>query len=77
MRRLSSSKPTEQITACLKRIAQSMESDRPVQLWVTGHSLGGALASLVFARYMRVPEDLGPDIVLRDAYTYGGESPEL
>lgn len=36
-----------------------------------GHSLGSALASLLFSRFMHMPDDLGPDMVLRDAYTYG------
>ena len=43
----------------------------PIPLWVTGHSLGSALASLIFARFMHAPDDLGSDIVLRDCYCYG------
>ncbi|KAI5478113.1 lipase, class 3 [Pseudohyphozyma bogoriensis] len=44
---------------------------RPVPLWVTGHSLGSALASLLYARFIHSPTDLGPNIVLRDCYSFG------
>lgn len=47
------------------------EAQEPVPLWVTGHSLGSALATLIYARFLQSPDDLGPDIVLRDCYSYG------
>ncbi|KAL8280706.1 hypothetical protein RQP46_007029 [Phenoliferia psychrophenolica] len=46
-------------------------STGPIPLWVTGHSLGSALAALTYARFMHEPKDLGSDIVLRDSYVYG------
>ncbi|KAM0746360.1 alpha/beta-hydrolase [Meredithblackwellia eburnea MCA 4105] len=42
-----------------------------VPLWVSGHSLGSALAGLIFARFLESPEDLGDDIELRDCYLFG------
>ncbi|GAA5879905.1 hypothetical protein JCM16303_004392 [Sporobolomyces ruberrimus] len=42
-----------------------------IPLWVAGHSLGSALASLFYARCLRSPQDLGTDISLRDCYSYG------
>ncbi|EGG10148.1 putative Lipase, class 3 [Melampsora larici-populina 98AG31] len=40
-------------------------------LFVGGHSLGAGIASLLYARLLETPEDLGDQIVLRDAYTFG------
>ncbi|CAG8562656.1 3615_t:CDS:2 [Acaulospora colombiana] len=42
-----------------------------VNVWITGHSLGGALASVFFARCLKSPEDLGPNCILRDGYMFG------
>ena len=36
-----------------------------INVWVTGHSLGSALASLFYARLMRSPADLPDDCILR------------
>ncbi|KAI9470518.1 MAG: Alpha/Beta hydrolase protein [Benjaminiella poitrasii] len=41
-----------------------------VQVWVTGHSLGAAMASLLFARWLKSPHDLA-QCELRDAYLLG------
>ncbi|KAM0786794.1 hypothetical protein ACM66B_002228 [Microbotryomycetes sp. NB124-2] len=64
-----------QIVATLKLVAAKMRSlggdDEPIPLWVTGHSLGSALSSLLFHRFMRAPEDLGDHIVLKDCYGFG------
>lgn len=57
--------------------ATKAEQVKPVPLWITGHSLGAALASLAYARYLRYPRDLGRGIVLRDAYTFGCQSRRL
>ncbi|SCV68955.1 BQ2448_1975 [Microbotryum intermedium] len=65
-----------QMTYQLKRIAKQLLAHHSyldaIPLWMSGHSLGAALASLVFARALRAPEDLGPHIQLRDCYTFGG-----
>ncbi|ORY74764.1 Alpha/Beta hydrolase protein [Leucosporidium creatinivorum] len=64
-----------QITRSLRHVASEMtkgsKTHKAVPLWVTGHSLGSALASLIYARYLRMPSDLGDKIQLRDCYTYG------
>ncbi|KAI8881910.1 alpha/beta-hydrolase [Backusella circina FSU 941] len=53
------------------QIQQKLHTDQPVQLWVTGHSLGASLSSLLFARLLKCPEDLQGRLVLRDAYVIG------
>jgi hypothetical protein len=69
--------PTGQITRSLRHVASEMSRGRkdaaPIPLWVTGHSLGSALASLIYARYLRMASDLGEGIQLRDCYTFGSE----
>lgn len=66
-----------QITRALRHLAADLaslantEDPKPIPLWITGHSLGAALASLIYARYLRYPRDLGDGIVLRDGYTFG------
>jgi len=43
-----------------------------IHLWVTGHSLGAAVASLAYARLLFNPKDIKDDRVeLRGAYTFG------
>ncbi|ORY73108.1 Alpha/Beta hydrolase protein [Leucosporidium creatinivorum] len=68
-----------QITRALRFLARDLsekssakpEERKPVPLWITGHSLGAALAGLIYARWMHMPGDLGDDIVLKDGYTFG------
>ncbi|KAH8552216.1 Alpha/Beta hydrolase protein [Umbelopsis sp. PMI_123] len=68
--------PYGTILAALHERAEKIQVHRgtsePVNVWVTGHSLGSAMSSLIFARWLRCPEDLDPKLlVLRDAYTIG------
>lgn len=42
-----------------------------IPLWVTGHSLGAALASILYTRFLFEQGDLGKHIELRDAFVYG------
>ncbi|KAI8378822.1 Alpha/Beta hydrolase protein [Choanephora cucurbitarum] len=49
----------------------SKDPSRPVQVWVAGHSLGAAIGSLLFARWLKCPEDIAPMCELRDAYVIG------
>ncbi|RUP48002.1 Alpha/Beta hydrolase protein [Jimgerdemannia flammicorona] len=45
---------------------------RPVNIWVTGHSLGAALATALYARFLKSPRDLDPNMcVLRSGYLFG------
>ncbi|KAF7721244.1 hypothetical protein EC973_005007 [Apophysomyces ossiformis] len=41
-----------------------------VQLWITGHSLGAAMSTLLYARLLKCPQDL-ESCDLRDCYTFG------
>ncbi|GAA5873862.1 hypothetical protein JCM3774_000706 [Rhodotorula dairenensis] len=65
------------IIRTVKHVAQRMKAqmrtpeDGKIPLWVCGHSLGAALASLCYARLLHSEKDLGDDIHLRDCYTYG------
>ncbi|KAF7722570.1 hypothetical protein EC973_002960 [Apophysomyces ossiformis] len=45
-------------------------TDEAIQVWITGHSLGAAMSSLLFARWLKCPEEL-TDCVLRDCYVIG------
>ncbi|GAA5839301.1 hypothetical protein JCM5353_004132 [Sporobolomyces roseus] len=61
------------------RMKQELANDRGLELaevdniplWVAGHSLGSALASLCYARFLRSPQDLGNDLILKDCYSFG------
>ncbi|KAI7904234.1 Alpha/Beta hydrolase protein [Cokeromyces recurvatus] len=63
--------PYYSIQKAINHIASELSHRGPVQIWVTGHSLGAALASLLFARLLKSPEDLGEHCQLRDAYVMG------
>jgi hypothetical protein len=49
---------------------QSASESKKVGIWVTGHSLGGALATLMAAEILRRAE-AGAPLELRGVYTYG------
>lgn len=53
------------------QLQQSKGSSEPVKVWVTGHSLGAALGALLFARFLKSPQDIEPMCELRDAYIIG------
>ncbi|KAN0065502.1 hypothetical protein ACQY0O_001339 [Thecaphora frezii] len=72
--------PYEQIRSRVQEIAKVLvknSNDNRVNLYITGHSLGAALASFCFARAVASPRDFGQntsgdDLVrVRDAYCYG------
>lgn len=45
---------------------------QPVNVWVTGHSLGAAIATALYARFLKSPRDLDPALcVLRSGYLFG------
>ncbi|GAA6036319.1 hypothetical protein JCM8097_001663 [Rhodosporidiobolus ruineniae] len=57
------------VAARMKRDAN--DKDLKIPLWCTGHSLGGALASLFYARLLHSPGDLEPDLQVKDCYVFG------
>ncbi|GAA6042487.1 hypothetical protein JCM8097_003052 [Rhodosporidiobolus ruineniae] len=64
------------IIRTLRHVATRMKQEWPgkdvkIPLWVAGHSLGSALASLCYARLLRSPDDLGHDLELKDCYAFG------
>ncbi|WAQ81274.1 hypothetical protein PtA15_1A614 [Puccinia triticina] len=65
--------PYLRIIETIRRVALHVHNEVgiPMNLYVGGHSLGGAIASLFYARLLESPEDLGPHTTLRDAYCFG------
>ncbi|KAI9357478.1 Alpha/Beta hydrolase protein [Pilaira anomala] len=49
----------------------SNDPNRPIPVWITGHSLGAAMGTLLFARWLKCPEDIGTHCIIRDAYVIG------
>ncbi|CAG8799808.1 221_t:CDS:2, partial [Racocetra fulgida] len=41
----------------------------PVNLWITGHSIGAAFATLFYAWLMKTPSSLDENCILRDAFS--------
>ncbi|KAF7731222.1 hypothetical protein EC973_000638 [Apophysomyces ossiformis] len=55
-----------------REIQAYLKTTQPVQVWITGHSLGAAMSSLLFARFLKCPEDLPSSLcTLRDCYVIG------
>ncbi|CAG8787221.1 19494_t:CDS:2 [Dentiscutata erythropus] len=50
---------------------QGTRKHKLINIWVTGHSLGGAMATWFYGRVKKSPSDLGEHCVLRDAYVFG------
>jgi len=42
----------------------------PVSVWITGHSLGGGLATLFYTRLLKTPKTLGKNCILRDGFVF-------
>ncbi|CAO3590743.1 unnamed protein product [Absidia cylindrospora] len=63
--------PYQAILDALHEKAKTLYPGKKVQVWVTGHSLGAAMSCLLFARWLKCPEDLKEQLDLRDAYVIG------
>lgn len=57
--------------ANLKPFACLADADIAPDTCAQGHSLGSALASLCYARFLASESDLGPDLKLKDCYVFG------
>ncbi|KAG9288953.1 hypothetical protein G9A89_019575 [Geosiphon pyriformis] len=55
----------------LSSSSSSNEHSQPINLWVTGHSLGAALGTLFYSRLLQSPSDLDENCILRDGYLFG------
>ncbi|KIM22347.1 hypothetical protein M408DRAFT_323826 [Serendipita vermifera MAFF 305830] len=66
--------PYYTIRDAVRNTASHLCEKRPpgtkINVWFTGHSLGTAIASLVYARAVNEPRDFGPNVVIRDAFMY-------
>jgi hypothetical protein len=64
----------DNIALAVKTLAKWLRKQRPegteINVWVTGHSLGCATASLVYSRFLMRSKDIGKKSVLRDAYLF-------
>ncbi|PVF94692.1 alpha/beta-hydrolase [Serendipita vermifera] len=65
--------PYDTIISSLKVVAKDLMSrtDKPINVWFTGHSLGCAMATLTYTRALMGLDGLHPRIQLCDAYLYG------
>lgn len=67
--------PTKAILKALIAKAREIKANKPtldkVPLWLTGHSLGAAIAALLFAHLSTKTEELQGLIELRDGYCFG------
>ncbi|PLB47757.1 alpha/beta-hydrolase [Aspergillus steynii IBT 23096] len=64
--------PIDMITIQLNRLVQSLNKKYPgkkVQIWVTGHSLGGAYATVLWSSLLEIPKIRNS--TLRDLITFG------
>lgn len=59
----------ESVEPLLMKKLEEVEG-KGVKIWVTGHSLGGALATMMTARLLRAMDE-GKDLQLAGAYTFG------
>ncbi|CAG8640487.1 10004_t:CDS:2, partial [Scutellospora calospora] len=48
----------------------NQKNNLPVNLWITGHSIGGAFATLFYSWLMKSPTNLDENCILRDAFTF-------
>ncbi|CAG8512989.1 8809_t:CDS:2 [Funneliformis caledonium] len=69
-RRSPSMRLIEAIRSKAAEITDYNEQDGPVSVWITGHSLGGGLATLFYTRLLKSPEILGKNCMLRDGLAF-------
>ncbi|KAH8113125.1 alpha/beta-hydrolase [Phellopilus nigrolimitatus] len=65
--------PYTTIIEAIRKVAECLAEQspgKPINVWITGHSLGCALASLVYSRLINEPRECGEDTVIRDAYLF-------
>ncbi|KAI8066344.1 Alpha/Beta hydrolase protein [Gongronella butleri] len=63
--------PYQAILNAIHAKAKAYHAGVNVQVWVTGHSLGGALSTMLFARWLKSPNDFRAGLTLRDCYALG------
>ncbi|GJJ13132.1 hypothetical protein Clacol_007382 [Clathrus columnatus] len=67
--------PYDTIREAIKTVSAHLLVNKPpdtdINVWMTGHSLGCALASLVYARQINESRELGSNVTVRDAYLFG------
>ncbi|KAG8936111.1 hypothetical protein FRC03_011174 [Tulasnella sp. 419] len=65
--------PYDTIAAGIRTVTDELVKGKPagtkINVWMTGHSLGTAIASLAYAKTL-ISGDLGPNALLRDAYLF-------
>ncbi|CAG8544055.1 4365_t:CDS:2 [Acaulospora morrowiae] len=61
----------EAIQNAVRVIRENKPKKNKINIWFTGHSLGGTLATTFYTRCLKSPSDLGEHCVIRDAYVFG------
>ncbi|CAG8510910.1 1022_t:CDS:2 [Acaulospora morrowiae] len=64
--------PAVRLTEAIKTKAAEINgrTQEPVNLWISGHSLGAALASLMHVRIFASPDSVGENVNLRGTYLF-------
>ncbi|CAG8553779.1 2156_t:CDS:2 [Dentiscutata erythropus] len=57
-------------TIRIKVAELNQKNNNPVNLWITGHSIGAAFATLFYTWLMKTPTMLNENCILRDAFTF-------
>jgi len=60
----------EAIKSVSTRLLRNRGGDTKINIWITGHSLGCALASIAYSRMVNEIKEIGPNICVRDAYLF-------
>ncbi|CAG8649994.1 9103_t:CDS:2, partial [Funneliformis caledonium] len=54
----------------IKNYNKTINKTDPISLWITGHSLGGGLATLFYTHLLKNPKIVGEDCIIRDGVTF-------
>ncbi|KAG8931248.1 hypothetical protein FRC02_003022 [Tulasnella sp. 418] len=72
VKHLGGRRPYDTISAAVSMVADDLKKNGlgEINVWMTGHSLGTAIASLAYARAVMGKNDFGKQVMVRDAYLF-------